>query len=1076
MISLSKEQQHLLLEEDKALLISGGPGSGKSLLALAMIAHELKKDRGLFNQEVLLYVTESEQLAQKMREEFDGQQHVNPYEKRVVIRSYKALLLEKGIVTSVDDIVNKERFKSYLSEYIKRPIHRQNPTLKDMQKTVDCEDDTNKLIELIYQEFRILSGYDLVHYVSNDKNALFIQSLFSKMAHRQWLGEAYKGYLASLDKEKYVHPAFFAFSDNNIGSYSAIWVDEAQDLSHLQLKLIHQWCSSDRVIYLNDPNQILDDHLTKTRFVKDMCREGQFAQFTLSGTYRCPQDVVRLANAILKLKLLLTRGVLDKEQQRELHLTVEQEGLLFSESALDWNDSLESMAEKDVFLQKIKGSAQVAIVTLEKYKEKAKELFQTVSVFTADEIKGLEFEYVVVYQLLDETLYADAGRDSIMAEIGSKETPKYRAKEGQEQAQYGPLLNRLYTAVTRCTKHLTVIQAPGHKINPLINYLKDSVQLNPNADLNAVLSSIAQDTPASWLKRAEESYEQNEDYAREIFINRLGKTEQEFTQWKKQQFQPTPLPILEKSLISIKPVEKAKPIEKTQLTKKKNQTIETKKKPLDVFERIDEAINKTDILYVRKLIQANISDKELHYLVSQPSGLALFWDACVDSKTGIILTNNKSFFEKLCVILPNKTNKEEKLPSLYYLAREQHTDNFSKLLSKAKFAQNLTEYKAISSVLFCINTSKGVGYNTTVFYYLMLTSTGHQILQECIRKKTLFNGSKSQKEAQLKQCIDVMYAFYTYSSQTIFSYFFSLSTFKSLKSFLSIPGFHKELTTHANFSTAMLSISSISQSSPLQRSMKFDEGRKVIQLLLNDDLIAKLAMDESFVDSLLINKGVIVNEQREMLFNFLGNEIGLELFHKLLLHPLFVTNLISRKELYPLLFKPIPINVQQGPANLLWIIFSYLDVFNALCSSPLFLQNLCSHPLFYTSFFPTQTNDNYLGYCESLFFDNLAEEKLFYENEQFLKQLAKMPELKLNLDTGIYCLVSENKTITLHQCLNNCEAGRKILSYVNQDEMHTSIQSEIGFFKTVPDESKPVTENAQANKDVNERELGKSLG
>ena len=97
-------------------------------------------------------------------------------------------------------------------------------------------------------------------------------------------------------------------------------MDEAQDLSHAQLNTIFKWRKRNKIVCFNDTNQTLEDNNSKTGHIIDLCKQDDLLHVDLSGSYRCPKEVIEFANAVMGLKLVLTGGLTDKFQQRELKL------------------------------------------------------------------------------------------------------------------------------------------------------------------------------------------------------------------------------------------------------------------------------------------------------------------------------------------------------------------------------------------------------------------------------------------------------------------------------------------------------------------------------------------------------------------------------------------------------------------------------------------------------------------------------------------------------------------------------------------------------------------------------------
>lgn len=404
LIQLSIEQMNALERRfDQSLLISGGPGSGKSVLALSLLDKQLTDTS--IDQETLLYVTQSEGLVHAMQKQWDEQTHTNLYNKQVVFTTYKDLLKRQGLLHGVE-VVNKDYFTLWLKLYLSNHTKKKSEAFQEMQTLHGG--DTTVLQNLIYQEFRIISGYELQRYSS-----LNVKSLFNELKHRQWLWEAYSAYLDHLKSNQKVHLAFMQPNTVKINNLGLIVVDESQDFSLGELRALHSGCTHNAIVFFNDSHQILEDNKSKASFIMELCGKS-LGRIELSGSYRCSPAVTAFADAIMKLKLHLTGGLSDKFQSFEFKLNPEQEQQQDPKNTVQWFQHLEDISNQDELLSKLEGSAQVAVVTLPQYKKEIQERFNhKVSVFTPDEIKGLEFPLVIAYNLLDEEGFKQANQDMV---------------------------------------------------------------------------------------------------------------------------------------------------------------------------------------------------------------------------------------------------------------------------------------------------------------------------------------------------------------------------------------------------------------------------------------------------------------------------------------------------------------------------------------------------------------------------------------------------------------------------------------------------------------------------------------
>ena len=92
-----------------------------------------------------------------------------------------------------EDIVGKERFCTWMRNYVDKAHNKKHDTLK----ALIALHSRPKLIELLYQEFRILSGYDKDAYAPSEGTST-LASLFADKEARLWIKKAYQDYLDCL--------------------------------------------------------------------------------------------------------------------------------------------------------------------------------------------------------------------------------------------------------------------------------------------------------------------------------------------------------------------------------------------------------------------------------------------------------------------------------------------------------------------------------------------------------------------------------------------------------------------------------------------------------------------------------------------------------------------------------------------------------------------------------------------------------------------------------------------------------------------------------------------------------------
>ena len=206
--------------------------------------------------------------------------------------------------------------------------------------------------------------------------------------------------------------------------------------------------------------------------------------------------------------------------------------------SVQWYENLSDSELKA--LKQAAQSPEFAVVTLETDKEYVKKLLETPLVFTSKEIKGLEYETILMYKPFEDPAFVEINK--LLNGTGSTQSKNntHRAKKGQGHEQYGPKFNEVYTAITRARKRLIVVQQAKRTLQNIVTPLKESItatQKPPQAPIEVVSEIINTD---KWFSEAKMQLERgNEDQARDIFIGKLNKTSAEFDRFKKEFLQTT---------------------------------------------------------------------------------------------------------------------------------------------------------------------------------------------------------------------------------------------------------------------------------------------------------------------------------------------------------------------------------------------------------------------------------------------------------------------------------------------------------------------------------------------------------
>ncbi len=477
-IEFSEEQSGLVHRTKLPLMISGVAGSGKSCVGLSMLENYIAL-QGSENTGPILYVTESSNLTMKMRRAWTSLPIAQQLDSKLVqFKCYGELVKELLPSTKQMIFVGRLHCLDYLqSRYVPKYLD----TIKAL-KAQGLPDTLIKDVDTLYQEFRIISGCeDKAAYLSLGERG----SLISDNKHKAWVFSAYSAYVKYLESEKSVHTSFLKIPTQQ--QFKLIVVDEAQDCSHLQLKSLYDLAINAQICYCEDNRQSLSDNLPKSIFLHRLIStfgHHKMVEKILSYSFRCPEPVVVMANAISRLKAMATNS---GEKPLAVVPELKKIGSVF------WH-SPKLEPDQQLHFRQAAQSPDFVIVTRQEFKNEAEYIFSTPLVFTVEEIKGLEYRTVVAYRLLDAAIYGEINNEIVKRGDPNRPVSENRAKKGLAQDQYGPPLNLIYTAFTRSTDTLIIIQDKSHRLRAIIDIL--DAAMPKNLDRNSASLSTAEKTEA----------------------------------------------------------------------------------------------------------------------------------------------------------------------------------------------------------------------------------------------------------------------------------------------------------------------------------------------------------------------------------------------------------------------------------------------------------------------------------------------------------------------------------------------------------------------------------------------------
>ncbi len=502
-LTLDAHQQDAISASLPAI-VSGLPGSGKTMVALALlgIANNSNEDTKV------LYVTQSAALARKVELDFTRVSTSRNF-SAVSFKTYEELLKDCGVTKRILTAkAANEYMQVWFASYT--GAYRRGET-----KMAQMTREMGKLgSDTLYQEFRIRSGYSGEAYC-DPKIVGRKQSLFKNADEREWINTAYEQFIGELEKQDFVMADFATpLVQGGGNAYDAIFVDEAQDLSNGQvLKLAEISKDKKSICYFYGDGQSLQDDTANKIFMQYIL--GQEVQsISLMQPYRCSMAIMHAAKAIDQLRLDVTpkakAGVpFDLENQENRNV-----------GSVAWVDTKNEKGKLKEYQSLVNGNPDACVITHAAQKEEAIKRYKVedYQVFTPAEIKGLQYKVVILYEPLAEGIYGDI-------EAALK-------KQSRDFNLSSPLSN-LFVAITRAEERL-IFDSSVHR-QKIGERIKNAIEeANEKYSVQTELYDVqdAVNLEEGWRNRAQKLAEtEREERAGEILDKKLKYTKAQIAEF-----------------------------------------------------------------------------------------------------------------------------------------------------------------------------------------------------------------------------------------------------------------------------------------------------------------------------------------------------------------------------------------------------------------------------------------------------------------------------------------------------------------------------------------------------------------
>ena len=229
--------------------------------------------------------------------------------------------------------------------------------------------------------------------------------------------------------------------NQNVPLFDFVIADEIQDLTEIQIYcLIRLARNRNNLLFSGDINQTIRPTYFHTGRIESILKTSNthlgFIKHQLVKNYRSTKEVVDLANQVVNLRIQRL-GLNKKNDYYEIPIRGEQHPIYY----FDAKHPLEMVKLIETGLNR----HYVAIVVPDEEEKKNFERLtqQKGAVFTVEEIKGIEKDYIICYNVM--TKYKTAWETILNQDV-------------MYQNQYRYYFNLLYVALTRARHHLCFIE------------------------------------------------------------------------------------------------------------------------------------------------------------------------------------------------------------------------------------------------------------------------------------------------------------------------------------------------------------------------------------------------------------------------------------------------------------------------------------------------------------------------------------------------------------------------------------------------------------------------------------------
>ncbi|MCX7120784.1 MAG: hypothetical protein NTZ67_03275 [Gammaproteobacteria bacterium] len=493
-------------------ILSGPPGSGKSLSVFASMQAHVRKCESENKSASLLFVCETPELLRYLKRvwhEWYRSPKNNKFKVTVTFENYQSIV--SNVLMDDDELKKvitdpKAHFISFLESSPKK------------NRALSSSDIFHELLlhsDILHHDFSSQNNFSNSdykatgkrHHLFNDEQLRLIYDLYCR--YRQSIADTHINLL-------------FEPIETKIEKYSALFVDEAHVYSLIQLLML---CDlGNESIFVIDSHQSACAIANYDRFISQLSKRKCITPnvIYLPVTYRTPKIVTDLLNRMLRIKNEVHGGLLSKDAYIKIETDENQiEGTLSLITTTNDEDQLNQLKQ----FGKSIGFAVIIFSEASRI-EAASRYGISDMIFTINQIRGLEFEQVVLFKPFSETISHEISKDCALLDVNSpskaaRPDSKTLSENESKKAAY---LNDLLVAASRTTRDLIIEDESAHflKVRNLLGSLQGK-SIN-----EAVIAPQKQSTRDEIIEQALTFFKNdNEKLARSILKSRLGIVDRE---------------------------------------------------------------------------------------------------------------------------------------------------------------------------------------------------------------------------------------------------------------------------------------------------------------------------------------------------------------------------------------------------------------------------------------------------------------------------------------------------------------------------------------------------------------------